>query len=161
MFAGTIRYNLQLGVERTLTDLELEEACRQALCLDFINEMPDRFDTDLGAVGKGVSGGQKQRLALARAILRNPSILLLDEATSALDSENQEKFLTALNAWREKHPCTVVTVAHRLSTIVDSDIIFVVHDGVIAAQGTHEELLKSCDFYANLVRGQMEGGCVC
>ena len=92
MFAGTIRSNLQLGVERTLTDGELEEA----LCLDFINEIPDRFDTDLGAVGKAVSGGQKQRLALARAILRNPSILLLDEATSALDSENQEKFLTAL-----------------------------------------------------------------
>ena len=88
MFAGTIRYNLQLGVERTLTDAELEEACRQALCLDFINEMPDRFDTDLGAVGKAVSGGQKQRLALARAILRNPSILLLDEATSALNSGN-------------------------------------------------------------------------
>ena len=73
MFAGTIRSNLQLGVERTLTDAELEEACHQALCLDFINEMPDRFDTDLGAVGKAVSGGQKQRLALARAILRNPS----------------------------------------------------------------------------------------
>ena len=156
MFSGTIRSNLQLGVERTLTNGELEEACRQALCLDFINEMPDRFDTDLGAVGKAVSGGQKQRLALARAILRNPSILLLDEATSALDSENQEKFLTALKAWRETHPCTVVTVAHRLSTIVESDIIFVVHDGVIEGQGTHEELLKSCDFYANLVRGQME-----
>ena len=152
MFSGTIRSNLQLGVERMLTDGELEEA----LCLDFINEMPDRFDTDLGAVGKAVSGGQKQRLALARAILRNPSILLLDEATSALDSENQDKFLTALKAWRETHPCTVVTVAHRLSTIVDSDIIFVVHDGIIAAEGTHEELLKSCDFYANLVRGQME-----
>ena len=152
MFAGTIRSNLQLGVERTLTDAELEEA----LCLDFINEMPDRFDTDLGAVGKAVSGGQKQRLALARAILRKPSILLLDEATSALDSETQDKFLTALKAWRENHPCTVVTVAHRLSTIVESDIIFVVHDGVIAAQGTHEELLKNCDFYANLVRGQME-----
>ena len=120
------------------------------------NEMPDRFDTDLGAVGKAVLGGQKQRLALARAILRNPSILLLDEATSALDSENQDKFLTALKAWRETHPCTVVTVAHRLSTIVDSDIIFVVHDGVIAAQGTHEELLKNCDFYANLVRGWIE-----
>ena len=68
MFAGTIRCNLQLGVERTLTNGELEEACRQALCLDFINEMPDRFDTDLGAVGKAVLGGQKQRLALLKSI---------------------------------------------------------------------------------------------
>ena len=73
-----------------------------------------------------------------------------------MDSENQDKFLTALKAWRETHPCTVVTVAHRLSTIVDSDVIYVVHDGVIVAQGTHKELLKSCDFYANLVRGQMD-----
>ena len=154
MFAGTIRSNLQLGVERTLTDGELEEVCRQALCLDFINEMPDRLDTDLGAVGKAVLGGQKQRLALARAILRNTSILLLDEATSALNSENQDTFLTALKAWRETHPCTVVTVAHRLSTKVD--IIFVVHDGVIAAEGIYEELLKSCDFYANLIRGWIE-----
>ena len=154
LFSGTIRENLQLGVNHELSEEELEEACKQALCLDFINEMPDRFETDLGAVGKAVSGGQKQRLALARAILRKPSILLLDEATSALDSENQEKFLTALNTWRKTHPCTVITVAHRLSTIVDSDIIFVVHEGGIVASGTHEELLKSCDFYANLVKGQ-------
>ena len=69
----------------------------------------------------------------------------------ALDSENQEKFLSALNTWRKTHPCTVITVAHRLSTIVDSDIIFVVHEGGIVASGTHEELLKSCDFYSNLV----------
>ena len=156
LFSGTIRENLQLGVNHELSEEELEEACKQALCLDFINEMPDRFETDLGAVGKAVSGGQKQRLALARAILRKPSILLLDEATSALDSENQEKFLTALNTWRKTHPCTVITVAHRLSTIVDSDIIFVVHEGGIVASGTHEELLKSCDFYSNLVHGQME-----
>ena len=156
MLSGTIRENLQLGVNHELSEEELEEACKQALCLDFINEMPDRFETDLGAVGKAVSGGQKQRLALARAILRKPSILLLDEATSALDSENQEKFLTALNTWRKTHPCTVITVAHRLSTIVDSDIIFVVHEGGIVASGTHEELLKSCDFYSNLVHGQME-----
>ena len=81
------------------------------------------------------------------------AILLLDEATSALDSENQEKFLTALKTWRENHPCTVVTVAHRLSTIVDSDIIYVVHDGVTAVQGTHKELLKSCEYYGNMVCG--------
>ena len=156
MFSGTIRENLLMGVNREVSESELEEVCRQALCMDFINEMPDRFETDLGATGKSVSGGQKQRLALARAILRNPHVLLLDEATSALDSENQDKFLEALGIWRSTHPCTVVTVAHRLSTIVDSDTIFVVHDGVIVASGTHEELLKSCEFYAALVRGQME-----
>ena len=89
------------------------------------------------------------------AILRNPAILLLDEATSALDSENQEKFLEALDGWRKSHPCTVVTVAHRLSTIVDSDIIFMCENGVVVGSGKHEELLKSCAAYADLVRGQM------
>ena len=157
LFSGTIRENLQLGVNKELTEEELEEACKQALCLDFINEMPDRFETDLGAVGKAVSGGQKQRLALARAILRTPAILLLDEATSALDSENQEKFLTALSSWRTMHPCTVITVAHRLSTIAASDIIFVINEGEIVGSGTHEKLLSSCSFYANLVHRQLEG----
>ena len=162
MFSGTIRENLLMGVDRAVSEEELKSVCEQALCMDFINEMPDGFETDLGATGKAVSGGQKQRLALARAILRNPAILLLDEATSALDSENQEKFLEALNGWRKSHPCTVVTVAHRLSTIVDSDIIFVVDDGRIIDQGTHETLLKSCAFYANLVRGQLQSeSCVC
>nr|AFL03362.1 ABC family transporter ATM1 [Blastocystis sp. ATCC 50177/Nand II] len=155
MFSGTIRENLLMGVDRAVSEEELKSVCEQALCMDFINEMPDGFETDLGATGKAVSGGQKQRLALARAILRNPAILLLDEATSALDSENQEKFLEALNGWRKSHPCTVVTVAHRLSTIVDSDIIFMCENGVVVGSGRHEELLKSCPPYADLVRGQM------
>ncbi|KAM7455205.1 hypothetical protein BLSTO_04039 [Blastocystis sp. subtype 1] len=155
MFSGTIRENLLMGVDRAVNEEELKSVCEQALCMDFINEMPDEFETDLGATGKAVSGGQKQRLALARAILRNPAILLLDEATSALDSENQEKFLEALNGWRKSHPCTVVTVAHRLSTIVDSDMIFMCENGVVVGSGRHEELLKSCPPYADLVRGQM------
>ena len=155
MFSGTIRENLLMGVDRAVSEEELKSVCEQALCMDFINEMPDGFETDLGATGKAVSGGQKQRLALARAILRNPAILLLDEATSALDSENQEKFLEALNGWRKSHPCTVVTVAHRLSTIVDSDMIFMCENGVVVGSGRHEELLKSCPAYADLVRGQM------
>ena len=156
MFSGTIRENLVLGVDGDCMDQEIEEACNQALCMDFINEMPDRLETDLGAQGKAISGGQKQRLALARAILRKPSILLLDEATSALDSENQEKFLSALNAWRTTHPCTVITIAHRLSTIVESDLIFVIRDGIIEASGTHEELMSKSDYYVNLVQGQIE-----
>ena len=156
MFSGTIRENLVMGVDHEVSESELREACNQALCMDFINEMVDGFDTDLGSTGKSISGGQKQRLALARAILRKPHVLLLDEATSALDSENQDKFLEALQLWRSTHPCTVITVAHRLSTIVDSDIIFVVSEGKIVDSGTHNELLKKCEFYAALVQGQME-----
>ena len=155
MFSGTIRENVLMGVEGEVSDEELKRVCEEALCMDFINEMPDGFETDLGATGKSLSGGQKQRLALARAILRKPSILLLDEATSALDSENQEKFLEALKRWRSGHPCTVVTVAHRLSTIVDSDVIFMCENGVVVGSGSHEELLKNCEPYVELVRGQM------
>ena len=155
MFSGTIRENLVMGVDHEVSEAELKDACTQALCMDFINEMVDGFETDLGSTGKSVSGGQKQRLALARAILRKPHVLLLDEATSALDSENQDKFLEALEKWRSTHPCTVITVAHRLSTIVDSDIIFVVSEGKIVDSGKHAELLKKCEFYAALVKGQM------
>ena len=155
MFSGTIRENVLMGVEGEVSDEELKRVCEEALCMDFINEMPDGFETDLGATGKSLSGGQKQRLALARAILRKPSILLLDEATSALDSENQEKFLEALKRWRSGHPCTVVTVAHRLSTIVDSDVIFMCENGVVVGSGSHEDLLKSCESYVELVRGQI------
>ena len=156
MFSGTIRENLVMGLGREVSEAELKDACTQALCMDFINEMVDGFETDLGSTGKSISGGQKQRLALARAILRNPHVLLLDEATSALDSENQDKFLEALEKWRSTHSCTVITVAHRLSTIVDSDVIFVVSEGKIVDSGKHAELLKKCEFYAALVKGQME-----
>ena len=150
------KYEIYIVAEILKFKEELESICKQTLCMEFINEMPDGFETDLGATGKAVSGGQKQRLALARALLRNPQILLLDEATSALDSENQEKFLHALNEWRKSHPCTVITVAHRLSTIVESDIIFVINEGQLIASGKHEELIDKKGHYFNMVNRQNE-----
>ena len=154
LFSGTIRENLLYGREGA-SEAEMVEAAKLVEADSFIRQFPKGYDTYVGELGTSLSGGQKQRIAIARALLRHPRILVLDEATSALDSENQEKFLEALNGWRNSYPCTVVIVAHRLSTIVDSDIIFMCENGVVVRSGKHEELLKSCPPYADLVRGQM------
>ena len=154
LFSGTIRENLLYGREGA-TEAEMVAAAKRVEADSFIRQFPKGYDTYVGELGTSLSGGQKQRIAIARALLRHPRILVLDEATSALDSENQEKFLEALNGWRNSYPCTVVTVGHRLSTIVDSDIIFMCENGVVVRSGKHEELLKSCGAYADLVRGQV------
>ncbi|KAK8826089.1 hypothetical protein WA556_003818 [Blastocystis sp. ATCC 50177/Nand II] len=154
LFSGTIRENLLYGREGA-SEAEMVEAAKLVEADSFIRQFPKGYDTYVGELGTSLSGGQKQRIAIARALLRHPRIVVLDEATSALDSENQEKFLEALNGWRNSYPCTVVIVAHRLSTIVDSDIIFICENGVVVRSGKHEELLKSCPPYADLVRGQM------
>ena len=154
LFSGTIRENLLYGREGA-SEAEMVAAAKLVEADSFIRQFPKGYDTYVGELGTSLSGGQKQRIAIARALLRHPRILVLDEATSALDSENQEKFLEALNGWRNSYPCTVVIVAHRLSTIVDSDIIFMCENGVVVRSGKHEELLKSCPPYADLVRGQM------
>ena len=154
LFSGTIRENLLYGREGA-SEAEMVEAAKLVEADSFIRQFPKGYDTFVGELGTSLSGGQKQRIAIARALLRHPRILVLDEATSALDSENQEKFLEALNGWRKSHPCTVVIVGHRLSTIVDSDMIFMCENGVVVGSGRHEELLKSCPPYADLVRGQM------
>ena len=154
LFSGTIRENLLYGREGA-SEAEMVEAAKRVEADSFIRQFPKGYDTYVGELGTSLSGGQKQRIAIARTLLRHPRILVLDEATSALDSENQEKFLEALNGWRKSHPCTVVTVVHRLSTIVDSDMIFMCENGVVVGSGRHKELLKSCCAYADLVRGQM------
>ena len=139
LFSGTIRENLLYGREGA-SEAEMVEAAKLVEADSFIRQFPKGYDTYVGELGTSLSGGQKQRIAIARALLRHPRILVLDEATSALDSENQEKFLEALNGWRNSYPCTVVTVGHRLSTIVDSDIIFMCENGVVVGSGRHEEL---------------------
>jgi ATP-binding cassette, subfamily B, bacterial MsbA len=139
MFEGTVRDNIRYG-RPDATDAEVEEAARLAEADDFIRAMPQAYETPLGENGSTVSGGQRQRLSIARAIVRNAPILLLDEATSALDTESERKVQAALEGLMKNR--TTIVIAHRLSTIKNADVILVMEEGQIVESGTHAALLK-------------------
>lgn len=151
LFNGTIRDNL-LYAKDDATQEEIEEACRIASIHDFIVNQPEGYDTMVGNRGLKLSGGEKQRLSIARVILKNPDILILDEATSALDSISENAIQDALEVLMEGR--TSIVIAHRLSTILKADRILVVKDGVIAEQGSHEELLAAGGTYRDLYETQ-------
>ena len=139
IFNASVRYNIAYGLEN-VSDAEVWTAARQANALDFILEMPQQFETMLGDRGVRMSGGQRQRLAIARALLRNPEILILDEATSALDSVSERLIQQSLEDISEGR--TVIAIAHRLSTIIRADKVVVLEQGQIVEQGTYQELLN-------------------
>ena len=122
--------------------------CKLSYISDYIESLPNKYDTLIGEGGVNLSGGQKQRLAIARTLLLNTKIILFDEATSALDNESQKYIKKTIDNLSKSH--TVVIVAHRLSTIIDSDLIYVIDKGKLIGSGTHKELLKKCDVYKNL-----------
>jgi ATP-binding cassette subfamily B protein len=129
------------------------EAAQLAQAHEFISQLPQGYDTQLGERGVKLSGGQKQRIAIARAILANRPILLLDEATSALDAASELAVKQALEALMENK--TTLIIAHRLSTVVNADMIVVLDEGKIISQGTHTELLDSCEVYQELATIQL------
>jgi ATP-binding cassette subfamily B (MDR/TAP) protein 1 len=150
LLQGTVRENILLGVDpETVTDQQLEDVCRDASIYDFIASLPDGFNTDVGSKGVSLSGGQKQRISIARALIRRPDILLLDEATSSLDSESEKLVQEAFE--RAAGGRTMIVVAHRLATVQNADIIFVLGDGKVLEQGSHTELLKKGGVYWNMV----------
>ena len=151
LFNGTIRDNL-LYAKEDATQEEIDAACYIANLSDFIAAQPDGYDTMVGNRGLKLSGGEKQRLSIARVILKDPKILILDEATSALDSITENAIQEALEALMEGR--TSIVIAHRLSTILKADRILVVKDGVIAESGTHEELLDAGGVYRELYETQ-------
>ncbi len=155
LFHDTIRTNL-LYAKPSATQAELESACRAANIHDFISELNDGYDTVVGERGYRLSGGEKQRIALARVILKDPRILVLDEATSSLDSESEALIQEALK--RVMAGRTSIVIAHRLSTILAADIILVVDRGQIVERGTHQELLTLNGVYAHLYRTQYRKG---
>ena len=154
LFADTIRENIRYG-RPDATDAEVEQAARQAEIYDDICAMPDGFDTYVGERGALLSGGQKQRVAIARVFLKAPPILILDEATSALDSVTESRIQGAFD--RLARGRTTLIIAHRLSTIRSAGRILVIQDGVVAEQGSHQELLAKNGVYATLYRTQNLG----
>nr|WP_269153197.1 ABC transporter ATP-binding protein [Fructilactobacillus sanfranciscensis] len=154
IMAGTIRHNLTYGLNDNYTDEQLWQVLKLAYADGFVKEMSDGLDTQVGERGVKVSGGQRQRLAIARAFLRDPKILMLDEATASLDSESEAMVQKALAKLMKGR--TTLTIAHRLSTIVDSDDIYFIDHGKVLGHGTHEELLKELPLYQEYVRIQFK-----
>jgi ATP-binding cassette, subfamily B (MDR/TAP), member 1 len=150
LFEGSIRENILLGVDDTETsDEALHQVCRDAEIHDFISSLPDGYNTSVGAKGVALSGGQKQRVAIARALIRNPKILLLDEATSNLDSETEKSVQALLEKTGKGR--TMVVVAHRLATVQNADVIFVISDGCVVEMGNHATLLRHRGIYYQMV----------
>ena len=155
LFSGTIRENLRWGNEKA-TDEEIEEACRLAQADSFIQDFPDKYDTKIEQGGTNVSGGQKQRLCIARALLKKPKILILDDSTSAVDTRTDALIRAGFRSYIPE--TTKLIIAQRVSSVQDADMIVVLENGRVADTGTHQELLARCSIYREVYESQTKGG---
>ena len=153
LFDDTIKNNIKYAREDA-TDEEVFEAAKLSYCNEFINNLPNKFDTLIGENGVRLSGGEKQRLSIARAMMKKSSIILLDEATSSLDSETESKIQEALKILTKNK--TTIVIAHRLSTILNSNNIYVIDSGKIITHGRHEDLMKKSELYKNFYEKQIQ-----
>jgi len=153
LFDDTIKNNIRYS-RLTASDEEIIEAAKLSNCDEFVMNMPNGYETMIGENGVRLSGGEKQRLSIARAILKKSKIMLLDEATSSLDAETEDKIQKAIN-YLTKNKTTIV-IAHRLSTVLNSDKIYVIDSGNVVAEGNHNELLKTSSIYKNFYDKQLK-----
>lgn len=155
LFSGTIKENLRWG-DKNATDEEIVRACELACANEFIDALPNGYDTYIEQGGTNVSGGQKQRLCIARALLKKPKILILDDSTSAVDTKTDALIR---KAFKEEIPGTTkIIIAQRISSVEDADLIIVLDDGKISAMGTNQELLETCEIYQDIYQTQKKGG---
>lgn len=157
LFSGSIKENLRWGNEDA-TDEQIVKACQLAQADSFIETFPDKYDTHIEQGGANVSGGQKQRLCIARALLKNPKILILDDSTSAVDTKTDALIRQAF--MRNIPDTTKIIIAQRVSSVMDADKIVVLDDGKIVACGKHDELIKSCDIYREVYESQQKAGAI-
>ena len=154
LFSGSIKENLRWGDENA-TDDEITAACQAAAADEFVRSFPDGYETDLGQGGVNVSGGQKQRLCIARALLKKPKIMILDDATSAVDTATDSRIREALRS--QMADTTKIIIAQRITSVMDADRVVVLDDGKIADVGTHDELMARCDIYRDVYQSQQKG----
>jgi ATP-binding cassette, subfamily B, multidrug efflux pump len=155
LFTGSVRDNIRYG-RPDATDEEVVAAAKAAQAHEFIEQMPEGYDTLVGERGVNLSGGQKQRLAIARAILVHPRVLILDDSTSAVDIETEIKIEQALE--QQVSGCTSLIIAQRISTVLNADLIVVLDQGCVAAEGTHEQLMATSPIYREIYESQLGNG---
>lgn len=155
LFDDTIAHNIKIAKPEA-SDEELIEVCKRARCHEFISELPEGYNTIVGDRGSRLSGGERQRISIARALLKDAPIILLDEATSSVDPENEHEIICAINELCADK--TVISIAHRLSTVRDADKIFVIDEGRLAQEGTHEELLAQEGIYKRFIKARQAAG---
>ena len=154
LFSGTIRENLLWGNEQA-SDEELDWACRTACADEFLSRMPKGLDTELGQGGVNVSGGQKQRLCIARTLLKRPKVLIFDDSTSAVDTATEARIRAGLTALKDT---TKIIIAQRVTSVMEADQILVLEDGRVNGIGTHAQLLAENAIYREIYESQMKGG---
>ena len=156
LIAGTIYENICYGLDREISLPEVEEAARKAYIYEFIESLPDKFETAVSEGGNNLSGGQKQRIAIARIFLRKPEILILDEATSALDNTSEKHIQMEIERMKEEQNMTIISIAHRLTTLKNCDRIIVLHKGNIEQTGRYDDLIQTPGIFSDMYYGRLK-----